>query len=134
MSPKLYAPLLMVNGIAGRQSRCGSRETPTHGAKPRIRSALSEYASADCVYFRMAEYRCHNLEDGQRRSEVAVEAPDDATMLLEAEFMLGTSRFVTMEIWQDSRPVGRVPIRTPEELTHAKAGRTHKRPADKSRN
>ena len=65
----------------------------------------------------MAEYRCHYLEHDQARSQVAVDAPDDATVLLEAEQLLASSRFVAMEVWQESRLVGRVTVGTPAELT-----------------
>ena len=78
----------------------------------------------------MAEYRCHYLEDDRRRSQVVVDAPDDATMLLTAEELLAGSGFVAMEVWQDQRLVGRVTVGTPAKLTHDKAGRTHKRAAN----
>ena len=74
----------------------------------------------------MAKYQCHYFEDGQARSQLEIDAPDDATVLLEAEGLLVSSGFRTIEIWQVARLVGRVTIGTPEELTHGEAKRTHK--------
>ena len=65
----------------------------------------------------MAEYRCHYLEHDRPRSQVAIDAPDDATVLLEAEQLLASSGFVAMEVWQEARLVGRVTVGTPAELT-----------------
>jgi hypothetical protein len=64
----------------------------------------------------MAEYRCHDREQYRARSQVAIDAPDDATVLLEAEQLLASSRFVAMEVWRESRLVGRVTVGTPAEL------------------
>jgi hypothetical protein len=68
----------------------------------------------------MAEYRCHYLEHDRARSQVAVDAPDDASALLEAEQLLASSRFVAMEVWQEYRLVGRVTVGTPAELMPGK--------------
>jgi hypothetical protein len=65
----------------------------------------------------MAKYHCHYLEDGQSRSQIVVDAPDDGTILLEAEQLLASSQFFVMEVWQGERLVGRVIVGTPAELS-----------------
>jgi hypothetical protein len=64
----------------------------------------------------MAIYRCCYLENARTQSEVLIETTDDATALLKAEELLAKSRFVAMEIWQESRPVGRVTLGSPAAL------------------
>ena len=76
----------------------------------------------------MAEYHCHYLQGG-RRSQVVVEAPDDARALLMAEELLASSDFDAMEIWQGRRLVGQLTDGTPAEWRN-EAGRTHKAAAD----
>ena len=41
---------------------------------------------------------------------VIIDAPDDGTMFLKAERLLAGSNFVTMEIGQEKRFVGRVTV------------------------
>ena len=64
----------------------------------------------------MAIYCCCYLENARTQSKVLVEAADDATALLKAEKLLLDSRFVAMEIWQESRPVGRITLGSPAAL------------------
>ena len=64
----------------------------------------------------MAIYRCCYLENARTQSEVLIGTPNDATALLKAEELLAQSRFLVMEIWQGSRPVGRVTLGSPVEL------------------
>ena len=65
----------------------------------------------------MAEYHYHYLQDGRRRSQVVVEAPDDATALLTAENLLASSGLAAMEIWQGARLVGRLTVGRPAKFT-----------------
>ena len=73
------------------------------------------------MFTTMAEYHYHYLQAGRHRSQVVVEAPDDATALLTAEELLAESCFVAMEIWQGSRPVGRVTLGSPAALITGEA-------------
>jgi hypothetical protein len=64
----------------------------------------------------MAKYHCYYLEDGRTHSDIDVEAPDDAAVLLKAEELLRESRFIAMEILDGSRLVGRVTVGSPAAL------------------
>jgi hypothetical protein len=73
----------------------------------------------------MAIYRCCYLENARTQSEGLIETADDATALLKGEELLAESRFVAMEIWQESRPVGRITLGSPAALiTCERSGHT----------
>ena len=81
----------------------------------------------------MAKYRCVFVGDAPGPREFFIDAEDEADAFLLAEERLRTTSFVSVQVWNESRQVGGVALKTPRDLSLAMDSPRGRRPKRRSR-